>query len=99
MVKIINVAGTSNLPVPEGYDSFFDYWKGYEEGRSIFHFAPSIDKCPCCKRAVFQDDLVGGHVRLVDDRSDEMYIVPMCKKCNASKDIFEVDKRYIVPIS
>jgi len=81
---IHNVLHTKNEPIPDGYDSFLDYWE-----------KKSGKKLPLECRAISphkKDDgtdadkmeLVGAHVRIDGEgcAKDEAWIVPLCKNCN-----------------
>ena len=79
-----NVLDTKDETIPNGYNSFLDYWEK-KSGKA----------CPKECQAIslhFKDDgtpadatdLVGAHVR-IDGKScpdDEAWIVPLCKHCN-----------------
>lgn len=81
---IHNVLDTKDEPIPEGYDSFLEYWEG-ESGMS----AP----VECQEESTHQNvdgtyadkkDLDGAHVRIddVDCPDDWAWIVPLCGHCN-----------------
>ena len=71
----------------------------------IFHW--EINKYPEGKKAGFcrgcgkrfdHSELCGGHVIKVDSSDKKIYIIPLCKSCNAKKDaIYEVNETGLVP--
>ncbi len=80
-----NVLDTKDEPIPEGYDSFLDFWE-CETGQS----APT--KCLSVDSHKNQDgtdadmtDMVGAHVRIdgINCPDDWAWIVPLCKHCNS----------------
>ena len=82
---IHNVLDTKDEPIPEGYDSFLDYWEK-NSGLS----APDECQARCAHQNVDgtdadKTDLVGAHVR-IDGKvctDDWAWIVPLCRHCNS----------------
>ena len=80
-----NVLGTQDEPIPEGYDSFLEYWE-CKTGKSVPTNCQAIDS------HTNQDgteadttDIVGAHVRIdgLSCPDDWAWIVPLCKHCNS----------------
>ncbi|MBQ3341846.1 MAG: hypothetical protein IJG84_08115 [Kiritimatiellae bacterium] len=82
--NVHNVLDTKDEPIPDGYNSFLDYWE-----------VKSGEACPKECQAIslhLKDDLtpadttdlVGAHVRIDGEfcPNDQAWIVPLCKHCN-----------------
>ena len=83
-IGVHNVLDTKDEPIPEGYESFLDYWEK-KSGQAC----PS--QCQAIELHITADwsiadtsDLVGAHVRIdgKDCPDDYAWIVPLCKHCN-----------------
>ena len=82
---IHNVLDTKDEPIPEGYDSFLNYWEKNsgqlvpEECQTIctHHNSDGTD--------ADKKDLVGAHVRIdgMTCPEDWAWIVPLCRHCNS----------------
>ena len=83
-VDVHNVLDTKGEPIPNGYDSFLEYWE-----------VNSGEVCPSECQAIDlhltndgqpadTTDIVGAHVRIdgLDCPDDYAWIVPLCKQCN-----------------
>jgi len=79
-----NVLDTKDEPIPNGYNSFLDYWE-VKSGKACpkecqaisLHFKDDLTPADTA-------DLVGAHVR-IDGKpcpNNEAWIVPLCKHCN-----------------
>ena len=54
--------------------------------------------CPAgCGKTFFRDDFDGCHVQKVFDRTQKLYIIPLCSGCNHRTDNFYVDENLLVP--
>lgn len=82
---IHNVLDTKDEPIPEGCDSFLDYWE-----KNSGKLAPEECQTICAHQNsdgtdADKKDLVGAHVR-IDGKTcpeDWAWIVPLCKHCNS----------------
>ena len=79
-----NVLDTSKEPIPDGYESFLDYW---ERNACV----ENVQECASIGRHVNKDgkksetdEIVGAHVRIdtLPCPDDWAWIVPLCKHCN-----------------
>lgn len=79
-----NVEGTKDEPIPDGCESFLDFWEK-KAGK------PAPRKCcardPHVNVGQIKSDVtevVGAHVRIDDEKcpDDWAWIVPLCKHCN-----------------
>ena len=79
-----NVLDTKDEPVPDGYDTFLEYWSSKTS-------RPIPEKCVALDPHVNQDyseadqyDIVGAHVRIDGEYcpNDWAWVVPLCKHCN-----------------
>ena len=83
--NIHNVLDTKDEPIPEGYDSFLDYWE-----KNSGQLVPEECQTMCAHQNVDgtdadKTDLVGAHVR-IDGKpcpDDWAWIVPLCRHCNS----------------
>ncbi len=74
MPVVVNVPGTENIKC-SCCESWLEHWKK--------HSKVEPGKCRICRNA---DAEVGGHVkRFINDRG-QMFIVPLCQKCNSRKE-------------
>ena len=102
-IAVHNVLDTKDEPIPEGYESFLDYWEK-ESGQDC----PS--KCQAIELHITADgsiadtsDLVGAHVRIdgKDCPDDYAWIVPLCKHCNNdgnTSSIYMPDGTIFIPV-
>ena len=76
---IVNEEDTADLKHPAEYESWIDYWSKNNDDKTPVRCANI-----CCVRK----DLVGAHVRKATGRVMDTiptYIIPLCNKCNKSK--------------
>ena len=80
MIPVKNVAGTSRWSGPlTGESPWLEYWKSHRTGYGTV-------KCGHCGTSF---DLVGAHVKKVQE-GDELYITPLCRRCNQKEGSFYV---------
>lgn len=72
-VCVKNLHGTANRDVPTGYTSWLD-------------FCGVQKPCNCANIECRNRAEVGAHVKKVGGADAAWYIVPFCKKCNASEE-------------
>jgi hypothetical protein len=72
MIKVKNLRGTDDSPVPSGYKSWIDYWKK-KTGRNY----PD-----CAVYGHHHKADVGAHVQKADSSDNRWYIVPVCYSIN-----------------
>ena len=83
-VSVHNVLDTKDEPIPEGYESFLDYWEK-ESGQACPSECQAIDWHITANGAIAdKTDIVGAHVRIdtIPCPDDYAWIVPLCKHCN-----------------
>lgn len=79
MINVVNAVGTSDLKCPSECKSWLDFWEKKTKRSASY-----------CRRCSSNfKDLCGGHVQLVEKRVDghwyrlsNLYITPICAKCN-----------------
>ena len=85
MEYVRNASGTSRWPSPStGESTWLDYWKSHK-------YIYSVCKCGHCGTTY---DLVGAHVQKVFG-GYELYITPLCRRCNQKTDNFYVDTELV----
>ena len=83
-IAVHNVLDTKDEPIPEGYESFLDYWEK-ESGQACPSECQAIDWHITANGAIAdKTDIVGAHVRIdtIPCPDDYAWIVPLCKHCN-----------------
>ena len=83
-IAVHNVLDTKDEPIPEGYESFLDYWEK-ESGQACPSECQAIDWHITANGAIAdKTDIVGAHVRIdtIHCPDDYAWIVPLCKHCN-----------------
>ncbi len=83
-IAVHNVLDTKDEPIPEGYESFLDYWEK-ESGQACPSECQAIDWHITANGAIAdKTDIVGAHVRIdtLPCPDDYAWIVPLCKHCN-----------------
>ena len=83
-VFVHNVLDTKDEPIPDGYDSFLEYWEkksGETRPRECQAIDPHLTND---EKPADTTDIVGAHVRIdgLDCPDDYAWIVPLCKQCN-----------------
>jgi len=76
---VINNNGTSDTDCKCG--SWLEHWKNYS-GQAIPYL--------CCEKSCAGTNLVGAHVQIDNSKDNNWYIVPLCKKHNASTEELEL---------
>ena len=85
MILVKNATGTSQWPTPStGESSWLEYWKKHRTGSGTV-------KCGSCGST---SDLVGAHVKKVLG-GNELYITPLCRRCNQKGESFYVDSELV----
>ena len=94
-VFVKNAPNTSHLNPPCPYGTWIEYW----EDMSGIEIAENESyNCPAkCGNAVTREEFDGCHVQKVFDKTQTMYIIPLCSGCNHRKDSFFVDENLLVP--
>lgn len=72
MIKVKNLRGTSDSPVPSGYSSWLDYWE-----KKTGRYYPD-----CAVNGHYHKADVGAHVQKADSTDNRWYIVPVCYAIN-----------------
>jgi hypothetical protein len=85
-----NIVGSADSLPPSGYSSWLDFWKAHYKGNENL-------RCAVFGHGSEHGDLVGAHVKKVGNSDNSWYIVPMCKRLNASTEEFEVRDDMMVP--
>ena len=83
-IAVHNVLDTKDEPIPEGYESFLDYWEK-ESGQACPSECQAIDWHITANGAIAdKTDIVGAHVSIdtMPCPDDYAWIVPLCKHCN-----------------
>lgn len=83
-IAVHNVLDTKDEPIPEGYESFLDYWEK-KSGQACPSECQAIDWHITANGAIAdKTDIVGAHVRIdtIPCPDDYAWIVPLCKHCN-----------------
>ena len=85
MEYVRNASGTSRWSSPStGESTWLDYWKNHKYG---------YDTCRCGSCGITYD-LVGAHVQKVFG-GNELYITPLCRRCNQKTDNFYVSTELV----
>ena len=94
-VLVKNALNTADLQPPYPYDTWIEYWE-YKSGNRLNPF--NLYECPAvgCKKTCYRADLDGCHVQKVFDKTNTMYIIPLCSGCNHRTDSFLVDENLLV---
>lgn len=95
-VKVRNYrTGENNNPPSCRCKTWINHWN-----KNRYHQKKiEASYCRCCNEKILPDELVGGHVIKVFERDSELYIVPLCNKCNNAQNdkYFDVDSKDLIP--
>ncbi len=86
-IEVKNKKGTAERDVPEGCNSWLDFWEKRKDKK-----ATECEVMSCNGEA----DL-GGHVIKINNGSKE-YILPMCVSCNKKEDAFKAWENDLVSV-
>lgn len=90
LVTVKNLNGTKDNEPPLGYDSWIEYWE-----TKVGHKAIQCGKLGCKTK----NNLVGAHVKKVDNNDDKHYIIPLCKGCNNLRNENFIIYSELVPVN
>lgn len=90
-MKVKNLNGSSDFEKPTcKCNTWIEHWKNNRYGINSNY---SSLRCRACGDSVSYLHINGGHVIKVDNFDKNRYIVPICDKCNAKKDlVFNVEE-------
>jgi uncharacterized protein YwlG (UPF0340 family) len=82
-MQIKNVTGTAGKECPS-CDTWLDHWKKHSRQ----------DATVCGVLGCSNTDVVGAHVRKVDNYDFAVYIYPLCNGCNQATGVLSVWEKY-----
>ena len=102
-IAVHNVLDTKDEPIPEGYESFLDYWEK-KSGQACPSECQAIELHITADGSIaYTSALVVAHVRIdgTDCPDDYAWIVPLCKHCNNdgnTSSIYMPDGTIFIPV-
>lgn len=93
-IEVKNANGTSRFNPPTGYSSWLEYWENMSK-KSLS--TKEQYSCSCCDQATSKGDFCGAHVQKTNSSSREMYIIPICRRCNGRNNTFRIDEDLLKP--
>lgn len=86
MIIVRNKKQVSNRVLPEGYNSWLEYYE-----------VESKNKSPQCSNLIcFDKAKVGAHVDVVGEKGD--HITPFCKSCSTVESDIDVVKNWVIEL-
>lgn len=108
MTKVKNAPNTKDMKPQDytDYSSWIDYWESRKKNlrmHLLSQYSPNKFKCSKCGREFLWSEFVGAHVQKVPlqhHSPSELYIYPLCNRCNSGKDEtpFEAIDQLILPM-
>ena len=84
-MKVKNLNGTAELSCK--CSSWLEHWSKFT----------GKNRNTCSNVFCFSDDIIGAHVQKYNLLDNKWYIVPLCKKCNKSDSIIDINDVELVP--